>query len=291
MRRLAVQTLVAVSMLGVLGACAKPAPEPADLGAVQKALHAAADEYGVPRALMVAIGWVDSRLSMNAGAPSVDGAYGVFHLVDGESAADPNGRSRAQSLKLASRLTGLSETALRADLQANARGAAALLRAEMDRLEGQYPDLRDDSLGDWFEVTMRASGVEDAQLADGYASQVYRLLRDGLTVVDEQGGLVRLLPQTFSLSGRAIWASLEQDLSGEYCPNGACVAWVPASTSNYMAGRDGYTIDTIVIHDMEGSYSGSIAWFQDPAAQASAHYCIRSSDGEITQQVHHADTA
>src|SRR5258708_30795649 len=48
---------------------------------------------------------------------------------------------------------------------------------------------------------------------------------------------------------------------------------------------------TLVIHDMEGSYSGSIAWFQNPSAQASAHYCIRSPDGEITQQVHDGDTA
>ena len=99
-----------------------------------------------------------------------------------------------------------------------------------------------------------------------------------------------MAPQEYA-SGRAIWGAIEQDLSGEYCPNGACVAFVPASTSNYTAGRGGNAINTVVIHDMEGSYSGSIAWFQNPSAAASAHYCIRSSDGEITQMVKDEDIA
>jgi hypothetical protein len=40
---------------------------------------------------------------------------------------------------------------------------------------------------------------------------------------------------------------------------------------------------------MEGSYSGSISWFQNCSASVSAHYVIRSSDGEITQMVDEAD--
>src|SRR5207248_3706196 len=143
-------------------------------------------------------------------------------------------------------------------------------------------------LGDWWQAVMRMSGVDDARVADSYASQVYRVMRDGLTAAVD-GEVVRLAPQSYQ--SRALWDTLEQDLSGEYCPNGACVSFVPASTSNYTPGRGGNAITTIVIHDMEGSYSGSIAWFQNPSAQASAHYDVRSSDGQITQQVHDGDIA
>jgi GH25 family lysozyme M1 (1,4-beta-N-acetylmuramidase) len=62
-----------------------------------------------------------------------------------------------------------------------------------------------------------------------------------------------------------------------------------ASSKNYTAGR-GKKIDMIVIHDMEGTAPSAIAWFQNPAAQASAHFCI-GYDGSITETVHEDDTA
>lgn len=37
-----------------------------------------------------------------------------------------------------------------------------------------------------------------------------------------------------------------------------------------------------MIHVTQGSYAGTISWFKDAAAQVSAHYVIRSSDGQIT---------
>ena len=62
--------------------------------------------------------------------------------------------------------------------------------------------------------------------------------------------------------------------------------WVAASTSNYqVASRGVGAIDHIVIHDTEGSFAGSVSWFQDPTAQVSAHYIVRSSDGHIDQMV------
>ena len=67
--------------------------------------------------------------------------------------------------------------------------------------------------------------------------------------------------------------------------------WVPASASNYTVGRPYGPLTYIVIHDTEGSYSSAINWFQNPSAAVSAHYVIRSSDGEITQMVREANTA
>ena len=42
---------------------------------------------------------------------------------------------------------------------------------------------------------------------------------------------------------------------------------------------------------MEGSYQGSIAYFQTSASQVSAHFCVRGDGGEATQMVHLSDRA
>jgi N-acetylmuramoyl-L-alanine amidase len=70
--------------------------------------------------------------------------------------------------------------------------------------------------------------------------------------------------------------------STDYAP----ATWAPASSSNYtVANRaNDYTIDMIVIHDIEGSYGSAIKVFQDPNRHGSAHYVI-SYKGQITQMV------
>ncbi|MEV8096038.1 N-acetylmuramoyl-L-alanine amidase [Kitasatospora sp. NPDC085879] len=68
----------------------------------------------------------------------------------------------------------------------------------------------------------------------------------------------------------------------------------PTSFGNYtVANRpaDGQRIDYIVIHDTEGGFAGSIATFQKPTTQASAHYIVRSSDGHVTQLVNTKNVA
>lgn len=65
--------------------------------------------------------------------------------------------------------------------------------------------------------------------------------------------------------------------------------WNPAASCNYSARTVAPT--HVAIHTMEGSYAGSISWFQMCAASVSAHYMVRSSDGQITQMVAEADKA
>lgn len=66
-------------------------------------------------------------------------------------------------------------------------------------------------------------------------------------------------------------------LSTDYPP----ALWV--TSPNYSSRND--TISHVAIHTMQGSYSGSISWFQNPNSSASAHYMVRSSDGQVTQMV------
>ena len=68
------------------------------------------------------------------------------------------------------------------------------------------------------------------------------------------------------------------------------VAFIPANSGNFIAnGIESY--DYVVVHTMQGSYGGTISWFQNPAAVVSAHYVMRHTDGEITQMVLDKDRA
>lgn len=69
--------------------------------------------------------------------------------------------------------------------------------------------------------------------------------------------------------------------------------WVPANTANYTKSTrpSAYPIDYFIVHVAQGSYAGTISWFQNRSAAASTHYVARSSDGQITQMVLHKDVA
>lgn len=62
--------------------------------------------------------------------------------------------------------------------------------------------------------------------------------------------------------------------------------WV---ASPYHSTRTSY--DSVTIHTMQGYYAGSISWFQNNPNSVSAHYLIRSSDGQITQMVRESRAA
>ena len=89
------------------------------------------------------------------------------------------------------------------------------------------------------------------------------------------------------------------------CPNGLACQVVPAAYQqnnpndpsdygNYdLAVRptDGLGIRFVVIHDTEVGYDDTIRLFQNPLAYVSAHYVVRSSDGQVTQMVPTEDLA
>lgn len=68
--------------------------------------------------------------------------------------------------------------------------------------------------------------------------------------------------------------------SSDYAP----AIWTPAASCNYSTSR-GASISAVTIHDVEGTYAGCISWFQNCSANVSAHYVLRSSDGQVTQMV------
>jgi hypothetical protein len=66
----------------------------------------------------------------------------------------------------------------------------------------------------------------------------------------------------------------------------------PAASCNYTnSNREtSYDIRKVVIHVAEGSYSGTVSWFENCAAGASAHYVV-SREGRVAQCVRDEDIA
>ena len=50
-------------------------------------------------------------------------------------------------------------------------------------------------------------------------------------------------------------------------------------------GTRSQAIGSVAIHTTQGSYAGTLNWFQNNPSSVSAHYVIRSSDGQVTQMV------
>ncbi len=66
--------------------------------------------------------------------------------------------------------------------------------------------------------------------------------------------------------------------------------WNGAASCNYSS-RSGTAVSAVTIHTIQGSYSSAINWFQNCQANVSAHYVVRSSDGQVTQMVCESDKA
>ncbi|MEU9762956.1 N-acetylmuramoyl-L-alanine amidase [Streptomyces sp. NPDC047987] len=259
----------------VLAAAGAPALAAPDGGRpMNRAFARAAEEFGVPRDLLTAVGYGETRLDGHAGRPSQAGGYGVMHLV-----SNPVNRT----LERAAALTGASPAELRTDTAANVLGGAAVLRAYADTLG---LDARDrDDIDAWYPVVARYAGT-DGPAAALYADAVYDILADGLDAVVPGGERV-------SVTGRRVAPRKGSTASAHVrtqSPDYPSALWVPAHADNFAGGRSA-EIDKVIIHVTQGSYAGSINWFRDPASGVSAHYVVRSSDGEITQMVRDADTA
>src|SRR3954453_2791022 len=59
---------------------------------LQRDFRAAAREFQVPQALLMAVAYDESRWDTHAGRPSAAGGYGVMHLTDLQGALDASGK-------------------------------------------------------------------------------------------------------------------------------------------------------------------------------------------------------
>ena len=231
----------------------------------------ASREYGVPRDLLLAMGYVNARWEMpppstsdyESGDPEGRGNYGVMALVRNPS---------RDTLGKASSLTSLSVEALKNDRVSNVNGGAAVLA---DLAGAQKPS----DLGGWYDA------VSDYGGGPPYAEQVYEVLKDGASATTTTGEHLKLAPRDV-----AVPALYSAQATGDYPRS----RWYGNGGSNYTESRrePTYDINTIVIHVTQGSWSSAINYFASSSNdRASAHYTVRSSDGFIGQSVHEPDVA
>ncbi|MFC8228773.1 N-acetylmuramoyl-L-alanine amidase [Streptomyces sp. NPDC057287] len=241
---------------------------------MNRAFLKAAETYGVPRDLLAAVGYGETHLDGHAGLPSQDNGYGVMHLV-----SNPVNHS----LEKAAALTGKSAADLRTDTAANILGGAAVLRNHADALGLDGAERAD--IDAWYPAVARYSEAEGA-VAALYADTVYTFLAQGLRATVAGGERVSVTSRPVSPEKGPLAKADVTAQSPDYPP----ALWVAADSANFATGRTA-TVDKVVIHVTQGSYAGTISWFQDAVSKVSSHYVVRSSDGQITQMVRDKDTA
>ena len=254
----------------------------------------ASAKYRVPRDVLAAVGYNESRFDNHGGEPSMSNGFGIMHLAD-----NPTNRTLAE----AGRLTGFSADRLCTDDAANILGAAAVLASRADRL-GVARDA-DGDVTAWHPVIAAYPALADGTTSRLYAQGAYLALRDGVT---EQGVVIaaQAVPPQLSQTARiaaqsevrtapvpvlqAGGASIASSASSSPAPS---VIWSPAYSGNYRKANrpTEHPIKYVVVHTVQGSYASAISWFKSAAARVSAHYVIRSRDGQIAQCVADKDIA
>jgi hypothetical protein len=162
--------LIALSVLSVI--CVTSVGSGASVDARQTSLAdevgRASREYGVPRDLLLAMGYVNTRWEMPTPSasdyPEGQGDYGVMDLTRNPS---------RDTLGEAASITDLSVEAHKGDRASNVRGGAAVLAGTR----------KPSDLGGWYEA------VSDYGGGVLYAEQVYEVLQGGAsaTIVTREG--------------------------------------------------------------------------------------------------------
>ena len=88
-------------------------------------------------------------------------------------------------------------------------------------------------------------------------------------------------------AGSADAQAASTDVSIQSADYGPAI-WAPSP--NYSS-RGGSAVREVVVHTCQGGYSGCVSWLRDTRAGASAHYVVRSSDGQISQLVRESNNA
>ncbi|MCR4848067.1 MAG: N-acetylmuramoyl-L-alanine amidase [Bacteroidales bacterium] len=193
--------------------------------------------------------------------------YGMMGLV-----RDGKGYFR-ENLHTVAELSGFSEQEILDDPAVNvlAYAKACEKTASQMGINSKAPEA-------WMPVIMALSELPMGEKKDELPMKMMLY-----SVYDHLGcNLKALFGEDYAvLSGTEVSLAKETDY-----PN---AIWNPAAECNYEARTK--EVSAVVIHYTEGSYAGCISWFQNCDAQVSAHYVIRSYDGQVTQMVLEKDKA
>jgi len=262
----------------------------------------------IPRGMLEAVAYTQTHLrhipateqESCTGMPLPSGVMGLF--------ADGRGYFR-ENLRLVARLSGISEELIKTSPSSNIRAYAAAYAqlATERRLTDTEPAAHLPVLLALSELPLDKDAVSNYALDSHLYSVLsfltkpenqqryhfpdysldlpaifganYRILSSGSTQVSDEG--VQAEGKAYDPKG-STYARIE---STNYGP-----AISDFTTCNYSS-RNGVAVTHYAIHTVQGTYAGCISWFKNCSAQVSAHYVVRSSDGQVTQMVSEANKA
>jgi hypothetical protein len=245
-----------------------------------------------------------------SGDPAVTRHFDAGRALRAAAAAQVDTSApRLHTLDVAAQLIGASTDEVRTDPRQSVRAGAALLASYEKAAVGSLPA----DAGRWWAGVARYSQSPDRGGARQFVQRVFDTVRSGASRLTADGQTVTLPadpsvqpvdPGTVPLAPADAPAPTTPEATpAPECPATLSCAFVPAAYKqnsstpddfgNYnVSARPGNGEDVryIVIHDMEGTYQGSIDEFKNSTAYASAHYLI-ADDGRVTQMVQLKDEA
>ena len=240
----------------------------------------------IPRGLLEAVSFTNTHCYhvtdanyFNDGPDAMPRAYGLMGLVkDGKNYFREN-------LHLVSELSGISEAEV---LESPEKNVLAYAKA-FDRLAKES---KASEIKGYLSVIQKLSELPKGEGIDIYPMQsmlysVCLFLNDAKKA--EQYGFKQYhvdLKDVFSENLEMLTAP---EIGVTRGPDYPLAIWDPAPECNWEPRTK--PVKAIVIHYTEGSYAGCISWFKNCDAEVSAHYVIRSADGQVTQMVREADKA
>ena len=234
----------------------------------------------IPRGWLEAISFTNTHCNhltdanyFHDGPDAMPRAYGLMGLVK-----DGKGYFR-ENLHLVAELSGISEAEI---LESPEKNVLAYAKAfELLAKESKVNEVRG-----YLSVIQQLSELPIGEEKDVYPMQsmlysVCTFLNDAKKA--EQYGFSKYDIDLKSVFAKQFELLTAPKLGVTRSPDYPPAIWDPAPECNWELRTK--EVSAVVIHYTEGSYAGCISWFKNCESSVSAHYVIRSADGQITQMV------
>ena len=240
----------------------------------------------IPKGLLEAISFTNTHCHhltdanyFNDGPDAMPRAYGLMGLVK-----DGKGCFR-ENLQLVSELSGVSETEILGSPDENVLAYAKAFECLAKKCKMAETK-------DYLSVIQQLSELPIGEEKDVYPMQ--SMLYSVCSFMNDEKHAEQYGFTKYDIDLKAVFAEhydmlTAPGLSVQRESDYPAAIWDPAPDCNYSERT--LDVSAVVIHYTEGSYAGCISWFKNCDAQVSAHYVIRSSDGQVTQMVREADKA
>ena len=240
----------------------------------------------IPKGLLEAISFTNTHCHhltdanyFNDGPDAMPRAYGLMGLVkDGKNYFREN-------LQLVSELSGISEAEVLVSPEKN-------VLAYAKAFERLAKESKTTEIKDYLSVIQQLSELPIGEEKDVYPVQ--SMLYSVCSFLNDETHAEQYGFSKYDIDLKSVFAEhydmlTAPGLSVQRESDYPAAIWDPAPDCNYSERT--LDVSAVVIHYTEGSYAGCISWFKNCDAQVSAHYVIRSSDGQVTQMVREADKA